>query len=450
VSAAADFIGERLAELGMNAADAGAKRELADAAVPMIGNPEFALFVPGRVEICGKHTDYAGGRSVVCAAERGIILIGRKRADNLIRITRTDSRESCEFALGPELHPDDGHWSNYAATVARRVSRNFPGARTGMEIAIASDLPQAAGLSSSSAIVVAMFMALAHVNRLRERQEYRENIRCTEDLAGYLGTVENGQNFSTLAGDKGVGTFGGSQDHTAILCGRRAELSTYSYCPVRSEGRAPFPSSQALMIGVSGVIAEKTRAARDHYNRVSLRVSEIMRRWREATGRTDATLAAAVRSAPDAPDRLRHVVRDAKEQRGYSSQELLDRLNQFVEESEQIIPQVCDALRRNDLARLGELADRSQELAETKLANQIPETVGLAASARLLGATASSAFGAGFGGSVWAMIAENESDAFIRAWRERYHREFSDAASRAQFFITRPGLPATQIELPES
>lgn len=33
----------------------------------------------------------------------------------------------------------------------------------------------------------------------------------------YLGCIENGQSFKTLVGDKGVGTFGGSEDHTAIM-----------------------------------------------------------------------------------------------------------------------------------------------------------------------------------------------------------------------------------------
>ena len=29
-------------------------------------------FVPGRIEILGKHVDYAGGRSLVCAVDRAV------------------------------------------------------------------------------------------------------------------------------------------------------------------------------------------------------------------------------------------------------------------------------------------------------------------------------------------------------------------------------------------
>ncbi len=50
------------------------------------------------------------------------------------------------------------------------------------------------------------------------------------------------------------------------------------------------------------------------------------------------------------------------------------------------------------------MAERSQEAAERWLGNQIPETIALARLARHVGATAASAFGAGFGGSVWALV----------------------------------------------
>ena len=29
------------------------------------------MFIPGRIEVLGKHTDYCGGSSIVCEIERG-------------------------------------------------------------------------------------------------------------------------------------------------------------------------------------------------------------------------------------------------------------------------------------------------------------------------------------------------------------------------------------------
>ena len=33
------------------------------------------MFIPGRIEVLGKHTDYCGGRSIVCAIDRGFHVV---------------------------------------------------------------------------------------------------------------------------------------------------------------------------------------------------------------------------------------------------------------------------------------------------------------------------------------------------------------------------------------
>ena len=39
---------------------------------------EVSWFVPGRIEVLGKHTDYAGGRSLLAAVDRGITFTARR------------------------------------------------------------------------------------------------------------------------------------------------------------------------------------------------------------------------------------------------------------------------------------------------------------------------------------------------------------------------------------
>src|SRR6188508_739415 len=85
-----------------------------------IGGPPRRYWVPGRVEVLGKHTDYAGGRGLLCAAERSFVL-----------------------SLD---QPPCPHWHNYPATVVRRIVRNFPAPLQGCDISIASDLPRASGM----------------------------------------------------------------------------------------------------------------------------------------------------------------------------------------------------------------------------------------------------------------------------------------------------------------
>ena len=89
-----------------------------------------------------------------------------------------------------------------------------------------------------------------------------------------------------------------------------------------------------------------------------------------------------------------------------------------------MIPAAGEALARGDLEAFGRWVDRSQQAAETLLGNQIPETVYLAAAAREHGAAAASAFGAGFGGSVWALVRTGRVTEFLAEWQDGYRDRF--------------------------
>ncbi len=401
-----------------------------------------AFFVPGRLEFLGKHTDYAGGRSLTCAIERGICLVAAPRADAQIHIVDVGRASAVNFALSAELEPLAGHWSNFPMTVARRLAHDFPGMQTGADIAFASDLPRASGMSSSSALIVAIFFALAQANSLWQTDAYRRAFPTREDLAGYIAAIESGGSFAAFSGARGVGTHGGSEDHVAILCSRAGFLRQYSFCPIRFEKEIRLPEDHALVIGVSGVKADKTGDAREAYNRASGAAHRILQLWRNASGRPsnhdDPSLAAVLSAQPGAVEHLRQILRDSSDAE-YPADVLLNRLQQFCEESNEIVPGAADTLAHRDFKRLGELVDRSQSLAETCLANQVPETLALARSARQLGAAAASAFGAGFGGSVWALIEASRAEEFRQTWAAQYHQRFPARAEASRFFVSCPG-----------
>jgi galactokinase len=378
---------------------------------------------------------------MVAAAERGFCLIVWPRHDDQVTLTDAACGESVAFKMDPELVPRSGHWSNYPMTVARRIARNFPRARRGADIALASDLPPAAGMSSSSAMIVAVFFALVHVNRLDvllARRDHAELFGNPMNLAGYLACVENGQSFGSLEGDRGVGTFGGSEDHTAILCAKPNQISQFAYCPVEFEQTIPIPAGYTFAIGVSGVVAEKTGAALERYNRVSRLASAIAEFWRRETRREDPHLADALGSYPYAPQQLKKILGTVRHEE-FGPAELLARLEHFMIESGEIIPQAGGALSEGNLRSFGRLVDRSQQAAERLLGNQVPETVFLAAAARQNGAVAASAFGAGFGGSVWAMVEDGQADSFLAAWADAYRRQFPQNAGASTFFLTGAG-----------
>lgn len=309
----------------------------------------------------------------------------------------------------------------------------------------ASDLPRASGMSSSSALVVASFLALAAVNDLAQTDLYSRNIHSKEDLATYLGCVENGSTFRELIGDRGVGTFGGSEDHTAILCCEPNTISQFSFCPTRFERSLDLPKELTLVIGVSGVTADKTGSALAKYNRLSLAVRSILEIWNRETARNDSSLAAALASSATADNDLRKILSSAPAVPEFP---LLDRLQQFASESCSIIPQAADALAARDWRLFGDLVDQSELNAEQRLKNQTVETVFLARTARQQGAIAASAFGAGFGGSVWALINEEHAEEFLNRWSAVYRGRFPQQTA-ATFFPTRPGPSAMRLLLLE-
>ena len=75
---------------------------------------------------------------------------------------------------------------------------------------------------------------------------------------------------------------------------------------------------------------------------------------------------------------------------------------------------------------------RSQQMAEDALENQVPQTTWLAARTRDLGAAGATAFGAGFGGAVWALVTTGDADEFARAWVASYAAGHEPGVSRGE------------------
>lgn len=408
------------------------------------GNQDaHAFFVPGRIEVLGKHTDYMEGSSLTCAVERGFCLVAAPKAGRTLRITRARAGESVEVELRPGLEPPAGHWTTYPLTVVRRAMADFEGAFGGGHVAFLSNLPQAAGMSSSSAMVVAFFLALRALSGLASRPIYQAHLGSPETLAEYLGAVESGRPFGPFAESEGVGTFGGSEDHTAILCSAPDELRWFSYAPTRLKEGLSLPPGYVFLIAGSGVVAQKTAAARERYNRAALLAQRVMEAWREESGHQDVRFGAAVAEASFSAKRMEKAL--AQSGGRFEAAALVRRFRHFYQEERQILPAAIEALRKGDLESFGAQADRSQRAAEELLGNQVPETVFLTREARRLGAVAASAFGAGFGGSVWALVHEDAAPALRDAWAERYAAAFPEPARSARFFAEWPGPAAFQL-----
>jgi galactokinase len=196
-----------------------------------------------------------------------------------------------------------------------------------------------------------------------------------------------------------------------------------------------MPRDWCFVVAASGVEADKAGAAREQYNRASRATRMLLEHWHARFGGAHLHLAAALATQPEA-------VSGFADGLG-SDGELFRRLTHFIGEDRRV-PQALEAFRDADRSRLGQLAGMSQEHAETLLGNQIPATVELVRLARASGAFAASSFGAGFGGSVWALIDAGDAARFAAGWLEAYRTRFPSIAG-ASAFTCRPA-PAT-VEL---
>ena len=166
-----------------------------------------------------------------------------------------------------------------------------------------------------------------------------------------------------LAGDAGVGTHGGSEDHVALICGRAGQRERVA---LRADSaRRPtsrFPADWTFVIASSGVAAKKTGGARDAYNRLSLlrrdRCSISGTRGAAGSSSLRAALSTDV-TAPErllrssATDRLRRLSAAHADPAPTSS----DRLTHFVAKT-RAIPAAVDAFRAADRDRIATLSSR--------------------------------------------------------------------------------------------
>lgn len=442
-------IANTFTSLGMSAADADSRAALFDTlhqASPRIldGPAEWQRFTPGRIEIFGKHTDYAGGHSLLATVPRGIALTARRRTDGIVRVGDIFDGQVIEVDPSAEASPRFHGLQKYVHVVAHRFFLNFPGCELGANIAIASDLPRASGMSSSSALVVGVAMALIERGGLRQREEWRQHLPDLHALAWYLGCVENGLDFPGLPGTVGVGTHGGSEDHTAIIASSPEHVALYRFVPVKPLDRTRMPDDWVFVIASSGVQADKADSVRDRYNRASNGVRALHRIWNQRASQPAMSLADALTASEDATAQLRAWIAPTADG-AFSADDLHRRLDHFINETARA-PLALEAFRRADRDALGRLSDDSQREAASLLGNQIPQTILLAQLAREVGAFAASSFGAGFGGSVWAAIPFAHAEAFGREWVRAYERQLPEVGE-VPWFISRPGPAAVEVAL---
>ena len=116
----------------------------------------LAAHAPGRVNLIGDHTDYAGGLAMPMAIDLGTTVSGR-RTGRRIELTSDARGGHADIDLDAPFEPSavEPEWARFAAAVARLTTpgRGFVGH-------VDSTVPLGAGLSSSASLELALALAL--------------------------------------------------------------------------------------------------------------------------------------------------------------------------------------------------------------------------------------------------------------------------------------------------
>ena len=357
---------------------------------------------PGRVNLIGEHTDYTGGLVLPVAIDRYVSVAGEPGGEQ-VRLTSETFRETVVVAGdGAPREPSSG-WGRYvAAVVAELAALGRP--RVGFSGAIRSDLPIGSGLSSSAALEVGVATALC---------------RTAEFDVDPLALARACQR----AEHRAVGVPSGIMDQAASLLGRGGHALLLDSATLE-HWFVPLPSGTAILVVDSGVARRLEESA------YALRRNELESALPALQGRRPADVSPAelddlLAASPleDVPARrLRHVVTEN------------ERVRRAVS--------ALTAPGAADREALGLLFRASQASLRDDFEVSTPELDLLVDFAVGAGAFAARLTGAGFGGSIVALVDADRAEPAGREIADAYAEE---AARRARWLVCRPADGAREV-----
>jgi galactokinase len=358
---------------------------------------------PGRVNLIGEHTDYNDGFVLPCAIDFGTLVACRARGDMTVRIAAADCGNALDsFRLDEPIAPRaDAPWANYARGMVRMLLEHGAPLR-GADLAVAGDVPQGAGLSSSASFEVAIGQAFKSLQALDALTPTR--------LAQLAQRAEN----------RFVGCQCGIMDQLISARGQAGHALLID-CRSLQAWPVPLPADLAVMIVhsrvrrglVDSAYNERRRqceAAARHYGVPALRDLDLA-----------ALNAGAAGLDPLVLRRARHVVTE--------NQRTLD---------------AAEALAAGDLRRLGVLMAESHESMRSGFEITVPaidqlveiaqQAVGSEGGARMTGG--------GFGGCIVALMPASKVPA-VRAAIDAHYR--APGGERATVYVTRAAAGAGML-----
>ncbi len=355
--------------------------------------PTICSQAPGRLEFIGNHTDYNGGPVIGVAVDRRINMALAPREDRSLRLWSATMDSTVEASLD-SLEPlnGDSSWANYALGVLKElISAGMP-ATHGFDLAVDSDLPPGAGMSSSAAFELSSGYGMSAL--------YNYSVE-RADMARIGRRAEN--NFVGVPCgilDQGVSAFG-EVDRLVLID-----------CQTETFRQLPLPHDVHFWV---------FNTAKKH----ALLDSLYAKRHQECT----QAFAQLKQAYPDAQCLADISSEQLEAQKDQLDAILYKRAQHVIGECERV-HQVEDALKNANLGAVGRLLLASHESSRQAFENSIPEldflVDCLGQAPNVWGARLT---GGGFGGAVMAVTNQQFDQAAAQAIAQRYQEKFGHAAT---------------------
>ncbi len=369
------------------------------------GEPKLFL-APGRVNLIGEHTDYAGGFVMPAAIDFGTLAAVTPRSDGRIEIWSENYAEGVTYASDNLPKEGTRHWSDYPMGVLwalREAGVDVPP----FSLTLEGDVPLGAGLSSSASVEVATALALLDVaGATMPREEIAKLCQRAENFYAHASCGIMDQFIACQ----------GAEDHALLLDCRSLEFRL-----------APIPRHVKLVIANTMV---RHSVAGGEYGTRRAEVEEgtaILRRHRpEIALLRDATPEDLVQWGSEMPDNV------------------LRRCRHIITENLRTVA-AADALEAGNLKKLGDLMAAAHMSYRDDFEASCAEADAMVdAAQRLPGLIGARLTGGGFGGCTVNLVEEEQAVEFAARLREDYRRATGIAP---EIYACRASAGAHEVEV---
>ena len=337
---------------------------------------EISGFTPGRVNLIGEHTDYNGGFVLPSAIPLGLDIALSRRSDNIINLY---SASFDDAAMSNLESPAKDHWSDYGVgAIQMAVELGF--INGGADIAVQTNLPFGAGLSSSAAITVGI-------------------LKLCRDLSGSkMSDTEIAVNARRIENEY-IGMPCGIMDQMAVAISRPGQALKLNTDTLEFD-LVSLPSRHHMAVIHSG-----------HYRRLSEGRYKIRKEECDVVksiwGRDDICLASF--------DDLSSLTEQPSE--------ILRRARHCITEHRRTLD-AAEALQNGEMERFGRLMIESHLSMRDDFEITLPEMDEMAEDLVNMGALGARMTGGGFGGCIVACIANEQIESVKTAFFAKHKKAF--------------------------